>query len=161
MVSEGCRQQPGRGERAELSLVWLLRLSRMAVRAGRESCCVFIRDIVPPAEGREVSVCGIVVDVIQPSSEIHPTRPLVLSLDDGTSEIRCVFFGFHKFEHLSNVSVGQSFLARGSVSVYRQDLQIKCETLKLVTDPNFETLWINKVIYEKRKKTLQAKKDNH
>ena len=90
------------------------------------------------------------VDIVRPNSQLSPNRPLVLSLDDGTGEVRCVFFGFQNYKHLTSVSLGQTFLARGLVSLYREDLQIKCETLKIVKDPNFETLWINKVIYEKK-----------
>ena len=95
-------------------------------------------------------VSGTVVDVVMPNSQLNPSRPLVLSLDDGTGEVRCVFFGFQNYKHLTSVTVGQTFLARGLVSFYRDDVQIKCESLKIVTDPNFETLWINKVIYEKK-----------
>ena len=98
----------------------------------------------------QVSVSGTVVDIVMPNSQLNPSRPLVLSLDDGTGEVRCVFFGFQNFKHLTSVTLGQSFLARGLVSFYREDVQIKCESLKIVTDPNFETLWINKVIYEKK-----------
>ena len=99
-------------------------------------------------EESEVSVCGIVVDVVKPPSDLTSRRPLVLSLDDGTSEIRCVFFGFQNYKHLTSASLGQCFVARGTVGLFREQLQVKCESLKIVTDPNFETLWINKVIYE-------------
>ena len=123
-------------------------------RLGRECECVFIKDIFSSLDRYEdclVSVSGTVVDVVMPNSQLSPNRPLVLSLDDGTGEVRCVFFGFQNYKHLTSVTAGQTFLARGLVSLYRDELQIKCETLKIVTDPNFETLWINKVLYEKKR----------
>ena len=39
---------------------------------------------------------------------------------------------------------------RGVLTSFRDTPQIKCESIKLVTDPNFETLWINKLLYEKK-----------
>ena len=120
---------------------------------GSNSRCVFIKDIFSSLDSYEdclVCVSGTVVDIVMPNSQLNPSRPLVLSLDDGTGEVRCVFFGFQNYKHLTSVTVGQTFLARGLVSLFRDDVQIKCETLKIVTDPNFETLWINKVIYEKK-----------
>ena len=122
-------------------------------RSSRDCSCIFIRDIFSSLDRYQdcqVSVSGTVVDIVMPNSQLNPSRPLVLSLDDGTGEVRCVFFGFQNFKHLTSVTLGQSFLARGLVSFYREDVQIKCESLKIVTDPNFETLWINKVIYERK-----------
>ena len=122
-------------------------------RVGRECLSLFIKDIFSSLDRYEdslVCVSGTVVDVVMPNSQLNPSRPLVLSLDDGTGEVRCVFFGFQNYKHLTSVTVGQTFLARGLVSFYRDDVQIKCESMKVVTDPNFETLWINKVIYEKK-----------
>ena len=115
--------------------------------------CVFIKDIFSCLERYEecqVCVAGTVVDIVKPNSQLNPSRPLVLSLDDGTGEVRCVFFGFQNYKLLASSTLGQTFLARGQVSLYREEVQIKCESLKIVTDPNFETLWINKVIYEKK-----------
>ena len=97
-----------------------------------------------------VSVVGIAVDVISPDPEVHPTRPLVVTLDDGTGVIRCVLFRHHELEHLKGVKIGDCFLARGVVSEYFEQTQIKCAALKIVKDPDFETLWINKVLLEKR-----------
>ena len=122
--------------------------------SNRVCSCVFIKDIFSCLERYEdcqVCVTGTVVDIVKPNSQLNPSRPLVLSLDDGTGEVRCVFFGFQNYKHLTESTLGQTFLARGQVSLYREEVQIKCETLKIVTDPNFETLWINKVIYEKKR----------
>ena len=97
-----------------------------------------------------VSVVGIAVDVISPDPEVHPTRPLVVTLDDGTGVIRCVLFRHHELEHLKMVKIGDCFLARGVISEYFEQTQIKCAALKIVKDPDFETLWINKVLLEKK-----------
>ena len=39
---------------------------------------------------------------------------------------------------------------RGTLKIYKKDLQMTALGIKRVLDPNFETLWINKTIYEKR-----------
>ena len=98
----------------------------------------------------QVSVCGVVVDIVSPNIELHSNRPLVLSVDDGTGVVKCAMFGHYHHSHLRDISLGQCCLVRGTVTQYMNQTQIKCEVIKLVTDVNFETLWINKVLYEKR-----------
>ena len=98
----------------------------------------------------QVSVVGVAVDVINPDPEVHPTRPLVVTLDDGTGVVRCVLFRHHELDHLKGVKIGDCFLARGVISHYFEQTQLKCGALKIVEDPNFETLWINKVLLEKK-----------
>ena len=72
------------------------------------------------------------------------------NIDDGTGEVKCVMFRFQEFEHLQSLNLGQCCLVRGILTSFRDTPQIKCESIKLVTDPNFETLWINKLLYEKK-----------
>ena len=72
-----------------------------------------------------------------------------MSTDDGTGGVTCVMFGFQDFEHLQSLKLGQCCLVRGVLSTYRNSPQIKCASIKVVTDPNFETFWINKLLYEK------------
>ena len=64
--------------------------------------------------------------------------------------MKCVLFRFQDIEHLKSLKLGQCCLVRGFVTTFRDSLQIKCESIKLVTDPNFETFWINKLLYEKK-----------
>ena len=110
---------------------------------------LFIRDVFTLLNtDTHVSVCGVVVDIVKPDLEVHSNRPLTVSVDDGTGEVRCVMFGFQHHKHLINLDIGDCVVVRGVVCEYKNQLQIKCENIKLVTDPNFETLWINKTLYE-------------
>ena len=59
-------------------------------------------------------------------------------------------FGHQHHPHLTQLELGQSCVARGVIANYRGKAQIRCELIKLVNDVNFETLWINKVLYEKK-----------
>ena len=59
-------------------------------------------------------------------------------------------FRFQDIEHLQSLKLGQCCLVRGIVTTFRDYPQIKCESIKLVTDPNFETFWINKLLFEKK-----------
>eukprot|EP00092_Neocalanus_flemingeri_P105578 GFUD01135359.1.p1 GENE.GFUD01135359.1~~GFUD01135359.1.p1 ORF type:complete len:140 (+),score=38.27 GFUD01135359.1:25-420(+) len=117
---------------------------------------LFIKDLMSSLPGLppdvQISVIGVAVDVTNPDPETHPTRPLVVTLDDGTGVVSCVLFGHKELDHLRGVKIGDSFHARGVVMVsqYYQQTQLKCSALKVVTDPNFETLWINKVLLEKK-----------
>ena len=70
--------------------------------------------------------------------------------DDGTGVVQCCMFGHAHWPHLRSLQLGHCCLARGRVTVYRGAAQLKCDLVKIVTDPNFETLWINKVLFEKR-----------
>ena len=70
--------------------------------------------------------------------------------DDGTGVVQCCMFGHAHWPHLRSLQLGHCCLARGRVTVYRGAAQLKCDHVKIVTDPNFETLWINKVLFEKR-----------
>ena len=116
----------------------------------------FIKDLLDSdhlslaAPDVQVSVVGVAVDVVSPDPELHPTRPLVVKLDDGTGVLQCVVFRHQGYPHLGNVKIGDCFLARGVVGQYFQQTQIKCSALKSVDDPDFETLWINKVLLEKK-----------
>lgn len=115
---------------------------------------LFIKDLMDCLPGLssdvQISVVGVAVDVTKPDPELHPTRPLVVTLDDGTGVVRCVLFGHQGLDHLSDAKIGDCFQARGLVTQYFEQTQIKCSALKIVDDPNFETLWINKVLLEKR-----------
>merc|ERR1719369_2300119 len=77
-----------------------------------------------------------------------------MTLDDGTGVIKCVLFGFQGVEHLMSVKIGDCFQACGVISHYYYQTQIKCSVIKSVDDPHFETLWINKVLLDKKNKDL-------
>ena len=98
----------------------------------------------------QVSVVGVAVDVVSPDHELHPTRPLVVTLDDGTGVVRCVMFRHQELDHFRGVKIGDCFLARGVVTQYFDQTQIRCAALKELRDPNYETFWINKVLVEKK-----------
>ena len=117
--------------------------------------CLFIRDVLsltPSDQDRNchASVCGVVVDIVRPNLDLHSNRPLIISLDDGTGVVKCVLFMFVNLPYLQNLQLGQCCLVRGTVNVYNNQIQIKCQQVKIVNDVNFETLWINKVLFEKK-----------
>ena len=62
---------------------------RIAMSSDHKS--LFIKDLLDSLSiltpDVHVSVVGIAVDVISPDPEVHPTRPLVVTLDDGTGVI--------------------------------------------------------------------------
>ena len=62
----------------------------------------------------------------------------------------CSVQTYRELEHLTMVKIGDCFLARGVINEYFEQTQIKCAALKIVKDPDFETLWINKVLLEKK-----------
>ena len=117
---------------------------RIAMSSDHKS--LFIKDLLDSlptltTPDVHVSVVGIAVDVISPDPEVHPTRPMVVTLDDGTGVIRCVLFRHHELEHLKMVKIGDCFLARGVISEYFEQTQIKCAALKIIKDPDFEKLY--------------------
>merc|ERR1712179_811975 len=128
-----------------------MKMSSVAVHVN-----TFIKDLLDSdhlpllAPDVQVSVVGVAVDVVSPDPELHPTRPLVVTLDDGTGVVKCAMFRHQGYQHLRQVKIGDCFLARGVVGEYFQQTQIKCSALKRVEDPDFETLWINKVLLEKK-----------
>ena len=108
---------------------------------GDRHCSCFVRDLL---EGMgEAEVCGVVVD-LTPAQATHPGRPTTLELDDGTGVVRCALFS----PPSARLSLGSALLVRGKVGSFRGQQQLTVHTVKLVTDPNFDTLWINKVIVE-------------
>ena len=98
-----------------------------------------------------VAVCGVVVDTV--SSCGHPSRPLLIRLDDGTGCLDCVYFQPDKDALFASLRLGTALQVNGTVSVFRERIQLRCDAVRRVTDINFETLWINRVIYcnERRK----------
>jgi len=118
---------------------------------GDRHCSCFVRDLM---EGTgEAEVCGVVVDLTPPQAA-HPGRPTTLELDDGTGVVRCVSFS----PFPTRLSLGSAALVRGKVGSFRGHQQLRVHTVKLVTDPNFDTLWINRVIVENSvwKKTAEV-----
>ena len=96
----------------------------------------------------QLSVCGIVVDVVKPPD--HSRRPYKLAVDDGTGVLDVVFWGNDMPEWAKNIDIGESVLARGTLKLFRNNLQMVAKSLKKVADVNFKTLWINKCLYEKK-----------
>lgn len=101
----------------------------------------FIKDCLSAGTGL-VTCSGTVVDLVPADT----TRPLVFRLDDGTGTIASVLF---RPPPETNVKIGDDVVIYGVVQSYRDDLQIKCDKMKLIQDPNHHTLWINQVIYYK------------
>ena len=57
--------------------------------AGRPHRSVFAREVPSAGEGEgEVSVCGVVVELRAPDTELHSNRPLVISLGQPVLDTR-------------------------------------------------------------------------
>ena len=93
-----------------------------------------------------VTCSGTVVDLVNNADR----PPLVLRLDDGTGTVQAVIFRPPPSESKTAVlKIGDNCVVSGMVQTYRETLQIKCDRIKRVTDPNHYAMWINKVIYYK------------
>jgi len=93
-----------------------------------------------------VTCSGTVVDLVNNADR----PPLVLRLDDGTGTVQAVIFRPPPSESkTAALKIGDNCVVSGMVQTYRETLQIKCDRIKRVTDPNHYTMWINQVIYYK------------
>ena len=99
----------------------------------------------------QVALCGVVVDIIAVVAG-SLTRPLVIRLDDGTGCLDCAYFRPDKETIGTSLKLGDAVLITGAVHIYRDQLQLRCEAVRRVTEANFETLWINRVIYVRQLK---------
>jgi hypothetical protein len=105
---------------------------------------VFISQLNTDQSAR-VAVCGIVVDTVHSIS--NPSRPLVILLDDGTGCLDCAYFQPDKDALFASLGLGDALQVNGTVGVFRGQMQLRCDAVRRVKDVNFETLWINRVIY--------------
>ena len=64
--------------------------------------CVFINDC-SRLEETTVVVQGTVVELDKPDPQLHPTRPISLSLDDGTGVLKVAAFRHSSLPHLDQV----------------------------------------------------------
>ena len=101
------------------------------------------------AGSSDVSFFGTIIDLIRVDSSVNSARPMALRLDDGTGTISCVYFRPDKLELQDDIKIGDDLLAYGTIQEYRDSSQLRCEKIKFVSDPNFQSLWINQVIYYK------------
>jgi RecG-like helicase len=108
---------------------------------------VFIKDAV--LNLNETYCCaGTILTLRSPATPQH--KPLMLTIDDGTGSIPAVYFDVR--ERISNnLDIGDDVIVYGHVQVYREDVQFKCDKIKVVKDPNIQALWINQVIIGKNK----------
>ena len=111
-----------------------------------EHICLFIGDINDTVIRDQLSVCGIIVDVAMPPDSLS-RRPFKLELDDGTGVLDVVIWRNDMPEWAKDLGIGDSVVARGTLKLFRNDLQLSVQCLKKVVDMNFETMWINNVIY--------------
>jgi len=117
---------------------------------------LFIRD-TRNALNQTVSVFGTIVDIDGPTA-YHDTgntesthRPLVCCLDDGTGQIQAVYFvpRHHHLQPLQiqSLQIGADVVVGGTVQEYRHATQIKCDWVRCVEDVNYQSVWINQVIF--------------
>ena len=91
-----------------------------------------------------VSCFGTIVEITGPSSDdLSSNRPLQLVLDDGTGQLCSVYFKPDRADLQARLRIGDDVVVHGTVQLYREAVQLKCDVLKLVSDPNLQSLWIN------------------
>lgn len=78
-----------------------------------------------------MQVQGLVVEVARPDPDLHPHRPLSLSLDDGTGVLRVAVFGHTKLAHLTGLELGWSVQVRGALATFRDQLQLRAAVVKV------------------------------
>jgi len=86
--------------------------------------------------------CFATIIDLRPSN--IPSRPTILTLDDGTGRVAGVHFSEGGVEE--HLDIGDDVVVYGYTQIYRQDIQFKCDRIKLVTDPNLQSLWINQIV---------------
>ena len=111
--------------------------------------CLMIGDVEDTVIKDQHSVCGIVVDVVKPPDS-HSRRLYKLAVDDGTGVLDVVIWGNDMPEWAKNIDIGESVLARGTLKLFRGNLQMVAKSLKKVADVNF--------VVDKKDADLQNKK---
>ena len=104
-----------------------------------EHICLFIGDINDTVIRDQLSVCGIIVDVAMPPDSLS-RRPFKLELDDGTGVLDVVIWRNDMPDWANDLSIGDQVVARGTLKLFRNNLQMTVKGLKKVVDNNFETL---------------------
>jgi len=97
---------------------------------------------------KTVVVQGTVVELSRPDPQLYPTRPISLALDDGTGVLKVAIFRNSSLPHLDKVEFASCLQVRGQLTTFRDQLQLRATTVKIVSDPNMQTVWINRVICE-------------
>lgn len=115
---------------------------------------VFIKDAINEV-GSSFSCYGTIVDITGPggTGDSISNRPLQIVLDDGTGQLCAVYFKSDRADLQARLRIGDDLVAEGTIQLYRDAIQLKCEGLKMVSDPNLQSLWINQVIFYKTMKT--------
>jgi len=108
---------------------------------------VFIKDAITNMD-QNFSCYGTILTLHCSNSPRQ--KPTVLTIDDGTGSLPAVYFDVQQVV-TNNIDVGCDVIVYGHVQVYRQDLQFKCDRIKIVKDPDIQTLWINQVLLAKNK----------
>jgi len=96
--------------------------------------------------------CFATIIDLRPSN--IPSRPTMMTLDDGTGRVPAVHFGGEGCVE-QHLDIGDDVVVYGYTQIYRQDIQFKCDRIKLVTDPNLQTLWINQIVNNENREKNQ------
>jgi len=108
---------------------------------------VFLQDAVTTSLNEHVSCYGTVLTIRYPSAN---NKPVVFTIDDGTCSIPAVFFDAKQIM-VHNVDIGDDVIVYGYAQMYREEIQLKCDRVKFVQDPDSQALWINQVLICKKR----------
>jgi len=108
---------------------------------------VFIKDAITNMD-ENFSCYGTILNLR--SSNSPRQKPTLLTIDDGTGSLPAVYFDVQSIL-TNNLDIGDDVIVYGHVQVYREDVQFKCDRIKIVKDPNLQSLWINQVLIAKQK----------
>ena len=100
--------------------------------------------------GSSVALLGTLIDVVAPSSG---RRHLIFTLDDGTATLQCVLFPREGEEDVK-LKIGMDVHVCGTVTLFRDQVQLRVDRLKRVLDPNYLAVWTNTVVYWRQRKDL-------
>jgi len=90
---------------------------------------------------------GTITDII---ATPFASSPLRFVIDDGTGKLPVVMFR-PQFLNAGLCSSGEEAMVRGTIQVFRDNLQIRADDVRRVSDSNMTTAWTNFVIYSKLK----------
>ena len=108
--------------------------------------------------GGRVALCGVVVETVVCGNDgANAARPLVVRLDDGTGCLDCAYFRADKHELGAALRLGDALQVNGTLNTFRDEIQLRADAVRRVSDANFETLWISRVVYcSTRKENLSG-----
>lgn len=104
---------------------------------------LWISDVLKLEEKiKSVCIMGTIVNILYTpfvSSDVPTTKPTVYEIDDGTGVLRVVHFPqSNKGPKKGPLEIGTTVEVRGVPQFFRDQLEVKAFSVKIVEDPNDE-----------------------